>query len=356
MEHTLILLLALIAFALIFDFLNGFHDAANAIATIVVSRTLTPLQAVIMAGLANFVGYFTLGTAVAGMIGKGVLSLDEVTLPLLLGGLCGAIIWNIITWVLGLPTSSSHALVGGMVGAALVAVGTGAVVWTGLLKILAFIVLAPAMGMVGATVFTICMLWVFRKMTPSKAGKTFRGLQLVSSAFYSVGHGTNDAQKSMGVITLGLVAAAKVVSDADPTQIPSLLKILLHGIPTDGFPEIPHWIVLSCYAAISIGTMFGGWRIVKTMGTSITKIHQMEGFCSETAAAAVLLFTAHAGIPVSTTHVISGSIMGVGSVEGVRKVKWATARRIVGAWVLTIPAAATMSAISYYLIIHVFHA
>lgn len=356
MDHTLILLLALIAFALIFDFLNGFHDAANAIATIVISRTLTPLQAVIMAGFANFVGYFTLGTAVAGMIGKGVLTLDEVTLPLLLGGLCGAIIWNIITWILGLPTSSSHALVGGMVGSALVAVGTGAVVWSGLFKILAFIVIAPALGMLGATIFTIAVLWVFRKMTPARAGKTFRGLQLVSSAVYSVGHGTNDAQKSMGVITLGLVAAAKTVSELDPAQMPYLLKVLLHGIPTDGFPAIPHWVVLSCYVAIAIGTTFGGWRIVKTMGTSITKIHQMEGFCSETAAAAVLLFTAHAGIPVSTTHVISGSIMGVGSVEGVRKVKWATARRIVGAWVLTIPAAAIMSAISYYIIIHVFNA
>lgn len=356
MEHALILLIALIAFALIFDFLNGFHDAANAIATIVVSRTLTPLQAVIMAGLANFVGYFALGTAVAGMIGKGVLHLDEVTLPLLLGGLSGAILWNIITWLLGLPTSSSHALVGGMVGSALVAVGSGAVVWTGLGKILLFIVVAPALGMAGATVFTIIVLWVFRKMTPAKAGKTFRGLQLVSSAFYSVGHGTNDAQKSMGIITLGLVASAKLASTMDPEKVPAVMRTLISGIPTNGFPEIPHWVVLSCYAAISIGTMFGGWRIVKTMGTSITKIHQMEGFCSETAAAGVLLFTAHAGIPVSTTHVISGSIMGVGSVEGVRKVKWATARRIVGAWVLTIPAAASMSAISYFILVHVFHA
>jgi inorganic phosphate transporter, PiT family len=354
MDPILLLLLALIAFALIFDFLNGFHDAANAIATIVISRTLTPLQAVIMAGLANFVGYFTLGTAVAGMIGKGVLNVDEVTLPLLLGGLCGAILWNIITWVLGLPTSSSHALIGGMVGAALVAAGTGAVIWSGLGRILAFIVIAPALGMAGATVFTIIVLWVFRKMTPAKAGKTFRGLQLVSSAFYSVGHGTNDAQKSMGIITLGLVAYAKAMADMDPARVPGFMKFLLQGIPVNGFPEIPHWVVLSCYAAISIGTMFGGWRIVKTMGTSITKIHQMEGFCSETAAAAVLLFTAHAGIPVSTTHVISGSIMGVGSVEGVRKVKWATARRIVAAWFITIPAAASMSAISYYIITHVF--
>ena len=356
MEHTLILLIALIAFALIFDFLNGFHDAANAIATIVVSRTLTPLQAVIMAGLANFVGYFTLGTAVAGMIGKGVLNIDHVTLPLLLGGLCGAILWNIITWILGLPTSSSHALVGGMVGAALVGVGTDAVVWQGLGKILAFIVIAPALGMVFATIFTIIVLWVFRKMPLGKAGKTFRGLQLVSSAFYSVGHGTNDAQKSMGIITLGLVSCAAAVAKADPSQVPGLLKLLTSGIPGTGFPEIPHWVVLSCYMAISVGTMFGGWRIVKTMGTSITKIHQMEGFCSETAAAAVLLITAHAGIPVSTTHVISGSIMGVGSVEGVRNVKWGTARRILAAWVITIPAAATMSAISYYVIIHVFHA
>lgn len=333
-----ILLVVVVALALIFDFVNGFHDAANAIATIVVSKTLTPGQAVVMAGVANFVGYFTLGTAVAKMVGKGVINLPldkidhELALVILCGALIGAIGWNLITWILGLPTSSSHALVGGLTGSALAALGSTAVVWAGLGKIFAFIIIAPTVGMLGAIIFTILMMWAFRKVRPIKAAWVFRRLQLVSSAFYSVGHGTNDAQKSMGVITLALIVAGVQTGQAATDFV------------------IPHWVVLSCYVAIAVGTMSGGWRIVKTMGTSITKIRQQEGFCSETAAAAVLMTTAHFGIPVSTTHVISGAIMGVGTVEGVRKVRWTTARRILWAWVITIPAAGSVAAISCLLL------
>jgi len=335
-----LLLVFVILAALVFDFVNGFHDAANAIATIVVSKTLTPMQAVIMAGFANFVGYFWIGTAVAKMVGKGVIDFpktmdSEMALIILLGALLGAIGWNLITWILGLPTSSSHALVGGLTGAAMGSWFFGSqvgIVWAGLFKIFAFIIVAPSVGMIGAILFTIVIMWVFRKTTPRKAGWLFRRLQLVSSAFYSIGHGTNDAQKSMGVITMALIVAGMQTGEAAKAF------------------EIPHWVVLSCYAAIAIGTMSGGWRIVKTMGTSITKIRQQEGFCSETAAAAVLMTTAHFGIPVSTTHVISGSIMGVGVVEGARKVRWTTARRILWAWVITIPAAGSVAAISTILL------
>jgi len=324
MDHTLILVIAVVAVALVFDFLNGFHDAANSIATIVVSKTLTPMQAVGLAGLANFIGYFTFGTAVAKMIGKGVVHVDQVTLLLLLGTLSGAIVWNILTWLLGLPTSSSHALIGGLIGSALVAIGPKAVIWSGVAKIFSFIIIAPFLGMLGSTIFTVIIIWLFHRATPRVANSLFRKLQLVSATFYSIGHGTNDAQKTMGIIALALLAAGYTTSF-----------------------EIPKWTVLACYVAISLGTVFGGWRIVKTMGTSITKIRAMEGFCAESAAAAVLIGTQHMGIPVSTTHVIAGSIMGVGTVQNVGKVRWVTARKILWAWILTIPAAAAVSALTY---------
>lgn len=330
MDNVLLLVAIVVVVALIFDFLNGFHDAANAIATIVVSKTLTPLQAVILAGFANFVGYFTFGTAVAKMIGKGVVQIEHVTLTLLLATLAGAITWNILTWILGLPTSSSHALIGGLVGAGIAASGLSVVVWAGVIKIFAFIVVAPLLGMLGASIVTVIVIWAFRKSNPHWAGGFFRKLQLVSATFYSIGHGTNDAQKTMGIISLALVAG---------------------GVTTDF--EIKGWVALSCYLAIGLGTMFGGWRIVRTMGTSITKIRPMEGFCAETAAACVLIGTQHAGIPVSTTHVIAGSIMGVGVIEHARNVRWVTARTIVWAWVLTIPASATVAALTY-LLIHLF--
>jgi PiT family inorganic phosphate transporter len=324
MDHALLMVAIVVVVALVFDFLNGFHDAANAIATIVVSRTLTPVQAVLLAGAANFIGYFTFGTAVAKMIGKGVVHVEQVTLPLLLATLAGAIVWNILTWLLGLPTSSSHALIGGLVGAGIASAGPAAVMWPGVGKIFLFIIVAPLLGMLGASVFTVIVIWVFRRSNPYWAGGFFRKLQLVSATFYSIGHGTNDAQKTMGVISLALLA----------------------GGFTTGF-EIKGWVALACYVSIGLGTMFGGWRIVKTMGTSIIKIRPMEGFCAETAAAAVLIGTQHAGIPVSTTHVIAGSIMGVGAIEHAASVRWVTARKILWAWFLTIPASALVAALAY---------
>jgi PiT family inorganic phosphate transporter len=321
-SFTLVVIVVVVA--LIFDFVNGFHDAANAIATIVVSKTLTPLQAVILAGAANFIGYFAFGLAVATMIGKGVVHIDQVTLPLLLATLLGAVLWNILTWLLGLPTSSSHALIGGLVGSGIAAAGTKVVIWGGVFKIFSFIFIAPIVGGIGAGAFTVLTIWIFRKSHPAKNGPIFKTLQLIACVFSSVGHGTNDAQKTMGIIALALLTG---------------------GITSSFF--IPKWVVLCAYTAISLGTVFGGWRIVKTMGTSITKIREMEGFCSNAAAAFVLIGTSHFGIPVSTTHVISGSIMGVGAVEHAANVRWITARKILWAWILTIPTAAVFAGLSY---------
>ncbi len=327
MNTVLILVISVIILALIFDFLNGFHDAANSIATIVVTRTLTPGQAVLMAGLANFVGYFTFGVAIAKTVGSGIVRIEHISLTVVLAALVGAIVWNIITWLLGLPTSSSHALVGGLVGSALMAAGIKAVIFAGVLKIVVFMFVAPLIGMFAASVFTIAILWIFRWSTPSGANSIFKRLQLLSSFWYSVGHGTNDAQKCMGIIALALFTG---------------------GI-TKSF-QLDSWVVLSCYTAIALGTMMGGWRIVKTMGTQIIKIRPMEGFNAETASSLVLLGTAHFGIPVSTTHVIAGSIMGVGAVEKGAGVRWITARKIIFAWVLTIPLTALCSALTYLLI------
>ena len=262
MISTFTLVVAVIIIALLFDFVNGFHDAANSIATIVVSKTLTPLQAVTLAGVANFVGYFTFGLAVATMIGKGVVHIEHVTLPLLLTTLLGAVLWNIFTWLLGLPTSSSHALIGGLVGSGIAAAGAKVVIWGGVFKIFAFIFIAPIIGGIAAAVFTVLTIWIFRKSHPAKNGKILKTLQLIASVFSSVGHGTNDAQKTMGIMALAL----------------------LTGGVTSSF-VIPKWVVFSAYTAISLGTVFGGWRIVKTMGTSITKIRELEGFCSNAAAA-----------------------------------------------------------------------
>ncbi len=317
----------IIFMALLFDFLNGFHDAANAIATIVVTKVLTPLQAVILAGCTNFVGYFFFGVAIAKTIGVGIINIESVTLPVIFGALTGAIIWNILTWILGLPTSSSHALIGGILGSGIAASGFDVVIVSGITKICLFIFVAPLLGMLGAIIFTTIIMWTFRNCIPKKTNKLFKRLQLISAALYSVGHGTNDAQKTMGIITMALFSGGMVSSF-----------------------EIAGWTVFACYTAIALGTMFGGWRIVKTMGTGITKIRPMEGFCAETASALVLIGTAHAGIPVSTTHVISGSIMGVGTVEHMRTVRWVTARKIIWAWIVTIPFAALFSAIGYFII------
>jgi PiT family inorganic phosphate transporter len=327
MDLTLITVVTIVAIALVFDFFNGFHDAANAIATIVMSKTLTPGQAVLLAGAANFIGYFIFGVAVANTIGRGVVVLECITLPVILAALLGAILWNIITWLLGLPTSSSHALIGGLVGGAIAASGFSAIIFDGIIKIVSFILIAPLLGWIGASVFTIVIINLFKKSRPAKAKGIFRKLQLVSALAYAMGHGTNDAQKSMGIIAMALVAG---------------------GLANEF--KLEPWIVLSCYCAISIGTMFGGWRIVKTMGTQIINIQPMEGFCAETSSAVVLLLTAHFGIPVSTTHVIAGSIMGVGTVEKAASVRWITARKIIWAWLLTIPFTALCSALMYYII------
>ncbi len=324
MVSTFTLVVVVVALAIMFDFLNGFHDAANAIATVVVSKTLTPFQAVLLAGCADFVGFFLFGTAVAKMVGKGVIVPELISLHLLLGALVGAIVWNLITWLLGLPTSSSHALIGGLIGSGLVAVGPKVVIWAGVIKIFSFIIVAPFLGMLGAMIFTAIILWLFRKTNHRKSASIFKKLQLVSAACYGVGHGTNDSQKTMGIIALVLFAG---------------------GINSEF--KLDNWVILTCYSALALGTICGGWRIVKTMGTSITKIHATEGFCAETSAAVVLLGTQHFGIPVSTTHVIAGSIMGVGSTQRA-PVRWITARKIVWAWIITIPASATFAAIAYF--------
>ena len=329
MSTTMILVVVVVVVALIFDFVNGFHDAANAIATVVVSKVLTPLQAVALAGVANFIGYFIFGTAVAKMIGKGVVHIDQVTLPLLLATLAGAIVWNILTWLVGLPSSSSHALIGGLIGSGIAAVGLKVIIWSGVLKIFMFIFLAPLIGMAGAVLFTVLTLWIFRRFTLSQTKGIFKKLQLVSALFASIGHGTNDAQKTMGIIALALYTG--------------------HVSSSFATGKIDDWVVFAAYTAISLGTFFGGWRIIKTMGTNITKIRELEGFCANAAASIVFIGTAHFGIPVSTTHVIAGSIMGVGSVQQAGTVRWVTARKIVWAWFLTIPATALFAAGTYLL-------
>jgi inorganic phosphate transporter, PiT family len=322
-----IFVIILIALALSFDFLNGFHDSANAIATVVVTRTLKPFQAVLLAGFANFIGYFVFGVAIANTVGKGIIDSSHVTLIVILAALIGAIVWNILTWVFGLPTSSSHALIGGLIGSGIAAFGTKVLIFSGILKVFLFIFIAPLLGAAGAIVFTMILIWIFHKSNRNKSYGWFKRLQLISATVYSIGHGTNDAQKTMGIIALILFSA---------------------GI-TSAF-RVDNWIIFSCHGAIALGTIFGGWRIVKTMGTNITKVRAMEGFCAETSSAAVLLGTAHFGVPVSTTHVIAGSIMGVGTVEHARSVRWITARKILWAWILTIPITAIFSALSYLLV------
>jgi PiT family inorganic phosphate transporter len=337
MSSVMLVVTVIVASALIFDFLNGFHDAANTIATIVVTRTLTPLMAVLLAGAANFIGYFTFGNAVAKTIGSGVVHMEMASLSLILAALIGAIIWNLATWLLGLPTSSSHALIGGLIGAGLAAIGLKAIMLRGVIIILLFIFIAPMLGFVGAFLVAAITRWIARPYRSPRVNSLFRYLQIVSSIAVSTGHGTNDAQKSMGIIALTLFAA--------------------HLTPVF---QLKPWIVIACYSAISLGTTFGGWRIVRTMGTQITKIGPTEGFCSSAAASGALFFATHLGIPVSTTHVISGSIMGVGSVSSFGRVRWITARKIVWAWFLTIPLTAACAALAYYCIstfphFHVFH-
>jgi PiT family inorganic phosphate transporter len=324
-------LVFIILVALSFDFLNGFHDAANSIATVVSTRVLAPQKAVLWAAFFNFVAALVLGTSVAKTIGSGMIDLKVVTNQVILAGLLGAIVWNLITWYYGLPVSSSHALIGGYAGAAVAKAGFSSILPGGWVKTLLFIVLAPLIGMVLGLFLTILVTWIFRRWRPSKLDRLFRRLQLVSAGLYSLGHGGNDAQKTMGIIT-GLLVSSGQLKDF----------------------KVPLWVILISHAAIALGTMFGGWRIVKTMGSKITKLQPFGGFCAETAGAMTLLGATFAGIPVSTTHTITGAIVGVGASRRLSAVKWGVAGRIVWAWILTIPIAAAVSAVCYHLLHLVF--
>jgi len=318
---------AIVVLALAFDYVNGFHDAANSIATVVSTRVLTPYQAVAWAAFFNFIAFLFFGLHVARTIGKGVVDPSSVTVAVLAAGLVGAIAWDLVTWWLGIPTSSSHALVGGFAGAAVAHAGWGSLILPGLTKIGLFIIVAPVLGMAMGFVFMVITYWVFRKATPSGVSGLFRRLQLLSSAAYSLGHGGNDAQKTMGII----------------------LAVLIAGGFADKASDVPLWVVLSCHAAMGLGTLMGGWRIVKTMGQKICHLQPVHGFSAETAGALCLYGATWFGIPVSTTHTITGSIVGVGATRGARAVKWQVAGRLVWAWILTIPAAGAISAASWHL-------
>jgi PiT family inorganic phosphate transporter len=323
----------LVALALAFDFMNGFHDAANSIATIVSTRVLRPHWAVLWAAFFNFVAFLFFGLSVANTIGRGVIDSSIVDVYVILGALVGAIAWNVITWWYGLPSSSSHALIGGLAGAAVAKGGIGALVGSGFLKISLAIVLSPMLGFALGIALMTAVSWLFFRSSPHRVDRWFRRLQLVSASLYSLGHGGNDAQKTMGVIALILVAQGSLSPEFKAT-------------------DIPFWVVLSCQAAIALGTLFGGWRIVKTMGQKITKLRPVGGFCAETGGAVTLFLATGLGIPVSTTHTITGAIIGVGSVKKLSAVRWGVAERIVWAWVLTIPCAAFISALAWWLARH----
>jgi PiT family inorganic phosphate transporter len=326
--------LALIAFiilvALAFDYVNGFHDAANSIATVVSTRVLTPTQAVVWAAVFNFVAAFGFGVNVAKTVGKGVVEAGVVDHWVILGALTGALVWNLVTWYYGIPSSSSHALIGGFAGAAVAKGGLAALIPSGLLKIAVFIVLAPVIGLCLGFTLMVGTLWAVRGLRPARVDGLFRKLQLVSAAFYSLGHGTNDAQKTMGIIAILLFSSGYLG------------------------PEfyVPFWVIMAAHAAIALGTLAGGWRIVKTMGMRITKLRPIGGCCAETAGAIMLIGTAVGGIPVSTTHTITGSIMGVGATQRFSAVRWGVAGRIVWAWVLTIPLSGLIAGLTWLLLPH----
>ena len=339
MSGTPALVITIVAVAFVFDYTNGFHDAANSIATVVSTRVLSPKFAVAWASFFNFVAFLLLGTRVAKTIGGDLVHLElvraDLRLYMVLAGILGAIAWNITTWYLGLPTSSSHALIGGYGGAAIAAYGSfvGILKPEGWVKTTVFIFASPLIGLLLGFLFMVAVHWIFRKSTPARVDKTFRRGQLISAAAYSIGHGGNDAQKTMGIITATLVAGG-----------------ILSPAAGGRSPDIPLWVVLGAQAAIAIGTLSGGWRIVKTMGTKITKLKPVGGFCAETAGAISLFAATLAGIPVSTTHTITGAIVGVGSTHRLSAVRWGVARRIVYAWVLTIPVAGGIAALFFYLL------
>jgi PiT family inorganic phosphate transporter len=333
--------LAIVAVALVFDFINGFHDSANSIATIVSTRVLSPLAAVFWAAFFNFVAAFGFGTAVAKTIGNGLVDLSIVDPLVILAGLIGAILWDIATWYFGIPTSSSHALIGGYGGAAVAKAGIHALILGGWVMPILFIFIAPILGMFLGMSLMVATAWTFRRATPRSIDKYFRRFQLVSDAAYSLSHGTNDAQKTMGII-VGLLFASRELFREFPVGAFHLTTAA----------EIPIWVILSAHAAIALGTMAGGWRIVKTMGSRLTKLKPVHGFCAETGGAISVFLASWLGVPVSTTHVITGAIVGVGSAQRISSVRWGVAGRIVWAWVLTIPASAGIAGI-VYLTLHV---
>jgi PiT family inorganic phosphate transporter len=329
--HTLqigvVVLVLLIALALLFDFMNGFHDAANAIATVVSTRVLKPHTAVAMAAIFNFIAVLVFPLTVAATVGKDTIDPMVVDQFVIFGALVGAVFWNFITWYFGIPSSSSHALIGGLVGAAVAKGGTDALISAGLIKIVAFIVLSPVLGFVFGSLMMVLVSWMFVDSTPRRVDKWFRRMQLVSASMYSLGHGGNDAQKTIGIIWMLLIAAGHVKF-------------------TD---SVPWWVIVSCYTAISLGTLFGGWRIVKTMGQKITKLKPVGGFCAETGGAITLFIATALGVPVSTTHTITGAIVGVGAAHKMSAVRWGVAGNIVWAWILTIPASAFVAAIAWWI-------
>ncbi len=327
-QATLWVVVMLVALALVFDFMNGFHDAANSIATVVSTGVLKPGQAVVFAAFFNFVAIFVFHLSVAATVGKGIADPSVIDVHVVFGALIGAITWNVITWYYGIPSSSSHALIGGIVGAVIAKAGASALVACGIMRTVAFIFVSPFLGFTLGSLMMVLVAWLFRRTRPSSVDSWFRRLQLVSAGAYSLGHGGNDAQKTIGIIWMLLIAT---------------------GYATKGDAAPPTWVIVSCYAAIGLGTMFGGWRIVKTMGQKITKLKPVGGFCAETGGAMTLFLATMLGVPVSTTHTITGAIVGVGSVQRASAVRWGVAGNIVWAWVLTIPASAFVAAVAYWI-------
>ncbi|HTN13528.1 MAG TPA: inorganic phosphate transporter [Devosia sp.] len=329
MDHTLALplLIGLIALALAFDFLNGLHDAANAIATVVSTRLLSPFAAVVFAALGNFTAYWLVGLHVAETVGKGIVDKDAVTPAVVFGALVGAMFWNVVTWIKGIPSSSSHALIGGLLGAGIAHAGTGVVETEGTVKTVLAIFLSPVIGFVIAMAMMVLTSWIFRGTQPRRADSIFKGLHLLSSAAYSISHGGNDAQKTMGIIAVLLYSTGHL----------------------GGEFHVPEWVVLSCYSAIALGTMSGGWKIIKTMGTGLTKLNHHSGFCASTAGSFVVFGASAMGIPISTTHAITGSVVGTGASRRASAVRWSVASRVIVAWFITIPASAAVGALFYLL-------
>ena len=330
MEHVNIsmgVIIFLVVLALAFDFMNGFHDAANAIATVVSTRVMKPHTAVAMAAFCNVAAIFVFELKVAATVGKGTIDPSIIDHYVVFGALVGAIAWNVITWYYGIPSSSSHALIGGLIGAAIAKAGPGSLITSGVVKVVSFILISPLLGMVLGSLMMIAVSWIFRRSTPRRVDSWSRKLQLISASAYALGHGGNDAQKTIGIIWMLLISAGMVHTGE----------------------HVPYWVVVACYSAIGLGTIFGGWRIIKLMGQKITKLRPVGGFCAQTGGAATLFFATALGIPVSTTHTITGAIVGVGATKRLSAVRWGLAGPIVWAWVLTIPCSALISAIFWYL-------